>query len=81
MQAKEAFARRDKFQLHFLLSHPSQPTPADEASPAQKRAVYFDGKLQDGCILSPRKDTGKHCDPSQHPQAHTTSGRPCHLYH
>ena len=58
-QAKEAFARREEFQLHFLLAHPSQPGQASGASPARKRAVFLDGKLQGSGIISPCKSTGK----------------------
>lgn len=61
-QAKEAFARREDFQLHFLLGHPSQPAQVVEASSPQKRVAFFDGKLQNGGIPSPCKAAGK---PSQ----------------
>ena len=59
MQAKEAFAGREGFQLHFLLAHPEQPAQANQASPAQKRVAFYDGKLQVGGILSPCKAAGK----------------------
>ena len=78
MQAKDAFARREKFQLHFLLSHPSQPAPANGVSLAQSRAVFFDGKLQDADILSPRKDAGKQLEIGLDTPAHTRWQRMAH---
>ena len=73
-QAKEAFARREEFQLHFLLAHPSQLVQANGASSARDRAVFFDGKLQDGGIPGPCKVTGKRLKQHAVPPAQTAYG-------